>query len=165
MNIWRTTVKSLCNTLMLGLMLTITAVMPANLLGQGRPDPAIVVSISNFDEQMNDVNYLLTASGFPEFKFIASAAIKGYTKGLDTTKSAGVMLYFEEGAETPEALGFLPVGDIEAMLDVIDGMAPLDEEGELYSVTAPDQTKFYFKDAGDYLFVSGNAGLLGGPPQ
>ena len=70
-------VKSVCKSLMMGLLLSMATLMPSQVRAQSQPEPAIVISIANMDEQLKDVKYLLTASGFPELNFIAKAAIKG----------------------------------------------------------------------------------------
>ncbi|MEL7497597.1 MAG: hypothetical protein AAFN77_08300 [Planctomycetota bacterium] len=146
---------------MLSLVLGITALMPSQqLLAQSQPEPAVVISIAKFDEQLKDVNHILTASGFPEMKFIASAAIKGYTKGLDTKRNAGVMLFFSERMEAPDFLAFVPVADIDDMLDVVSGMAEVDEDGDLFVVVAPDGTEILIKEQSGYAFISTNEDML-----
>lgn len=152
--------KSVCKSLMLSLVLGITALLPTGLLAQSQPEPSIVVSIANLDEQLNDVGYLLTASGFPEMKFAVSAA-KVYTKGIDTKKNAGVMLFFNEESQTPDFLGFVPITDIDEMLDVIAGLGPeVDEEDDMYVVVAPDGTEIMIKEQGGYAFISTSEAML-----
>lgn len=146
--------KFLCKSLMLSLMLGLAALMPTGLNAQSAPEPSIVISIAKLDEQMADVNYVLTASGFPEMKFIASAAVKGYTKGIDTKRNAGAMLYFTEESEAPDFVVFVPVSDIDDMLDVVAGFAEVDEDGDFYSIIAPDGTEILIKEQGGYAFIS-----------
>lgn len=147
--------KSICKSLALMLICGVVAMLPVGqAVGQGLPEPAVVVSIAKFKEQMNDVNYLLTASGFPEMKFMAGAMVKGYTKGLDENKDAGVMLYLREDSDAPDFLGFVPVKDIEEMLDVIAGFAEVDEGDDFTTIVADDGTEVMIKEQGGYAFLS-----------
>ena len=75
--------KSVCKSLMMGLLLSIATLIPSQVRAQSEAKPAVVISIANMNEQLKDVKYLLTASGFPELNFIAKAAIKGYAEGVD----------------------------------------------------------------------------------
>lgn len=153
--------KSFCKTLVLGLLIGVMTMLPiGKAYCQSKPEPAIVVSIANFKEQMNDVNYVLTASGFAQFKFMAGAMIKGYTKGLDDGKDAGVLVYFEEDAETPDFLGFVPVKNMEEMLDVIAGMAEVDEGDEFTTIVTDDGTEIVVKESDGYAFFSNKKEML-----
>lgn len=147
--------KSFCKSLLVGLVVGVTAMLPINqAFCQSAPEPAVVISIAKFKEQMDDVSYLLTASGFPEMKFMASAMIKGYTKGLDTDKDAGVFLYFEEGSETPDFLGFIPVTNLDEMLDVVAGMAEVEENGDVVTIITDDGTELSVKESNGFAFVT-----------
>ena len=162
--------KFICKSLALMLMCGVMSILPiGQAVGQSLPEPAIVVSIAKFKEQMNDVNYLLTASGFPEMKFMAGAMVKGYTKGLDEGKDAGVMLYLNEDSDQPDFLGFVPVKDIEEMLDVIAGFAEVDEGDDFTTIVADDGTEFMIKEQGGFAFISNKkemfADLPGNPTK
>jgi len=127
---------------------------------QSLPEPAVVISIAKFDEQMKDVNYLLTASGFAQMKFMAGAVIKGYTKGLDSKRDAGVLLYLSEGKDEPDFLGFAPVDDIDEMLDVISGFAEVDEGEDFTTIITDDDTKLMIKDHNGMAFFSNKSEML-----
>jgi hypothetical protein len=149
------TVKSFCKTLVLGLLIGVITMLPiGKAYCQSPPEPAIVVSIAKFKEQMDDVNYLLTASGFAQMKFMAGAMIKGYTKGLDDGKDAGVLIYFNEESQTPDFLGFVPVTNMEEMLDVIAQMAEVDEGDEFTTIVTDDGTELIVKSQDGYAFFS-----------
>jgi hypothetical protein len=61
-----TNVKSFCKTLVLGMVIGVMTMMPIGKAHcQSAPEPAVIISIANFKEQMDDVDYLLTSSGFP----------------------------------------------------------------------------------------------------
>lgn len=147
--------KSYCKTLVLGLLIGVMTMLPiGQAYCQSPPEPAVVVSIAKFKEQMDDVNYLLTASGFAQMKFMASAMIKGYTKGLDDSKDAGVLIYFNEDSENPDFLGFVPVTDMQEMLDVVAQMAEVEEGDDFSTIIADDGTELLVKQKGDYAFIS-----------
>ena len=148
--------KSVYKSLVLGLLLSIATLIPGQVQAQSAPEPAVVISIANMNEQLKDVKYLLTASGFPEFNFIAKAAIKGYAEGVDFNRNAGVALYFKGDDTTPGVSGFIPVDDLETFLDVIASVADVEEDGEQYIITAPDGTEYTIKEKDGYaLFASG----------
>lgn len=162
--------KSLCKSLMLGLVVGVMTLMPiGKAFAQSPPEPAVVVSIAKFKEQMDDVNYLLTASGFAEMKFMAGAMIKGYTKGLDSNKDAGVLLYFNEGEQTPDFLAFVPVANMDDMLDVVAGMAEV-EEGDDFTVIVPDNgPEVFLKERDGFALISNKKDVInnfsGSPDQ
>lgn len=153
--------KSICKSLVMMLVCGVMTMLPiSQAVGQSLPEPAIVVSIAKFKEQMNDVNYLLTASGFPEMKFMAGAMVKGYTKGLDEGKDGGVLLYLNEDSDEPDFLGFVPVKDIEEMLDVISGFAEVDE-GDDYTTIVPDNgPEILIKEHKGYAFISNKSEMF-----
>ena len=161
-----TKVKSFCKPLLMGLVIGVMTMLPiGKAYCQSAPEPAVVISIAKFKEQMDDVNYLLTASGFAQMKFMASAMIKGYTKGLDADKDAGVMLYFNEESETPDFLGFVPVSDIEEMLDVVAGMAEVEEESDSTTITMDDGTEIILREKDGFAFFSNKAEMLENLPE
>ena len=154
-------VKSVYKSLVLGLLLSIATLIPGQVQAQSAPEPAVVISIANMNEQLKDVKYLLTASGFPEFNFIAKAAIKGYAEGVDFTRNAGVALYFEGEDTTPGVSGFIPVDDLETFLDVVASVADVEENGsDAYTITAPDGTEFEIKEKDGYALFTNQEDLL-----
>ena len=132
---------------------------------QSAPEPAVVISIAKFDEQMNDVNYLLTASGFAQMKFMAGAMIKGYTKGLDSERDAGVMLFLNEDSEEPDVLGFVPVDDIDEMLDVISGFAEVDEGEDVTTIVTDDGQEMMIREKDGVAFFSNKSDMLAELPD
>lgn len=148
-------VKSFCKSLILGLTIGVMTMLPmGKAFCQSPPEPAVVVSIANFKEQMDDVNYLLTASGFPEMKFLAGSFIKNYTKGIDNDKDAGVLVFFNEEVEQPDFVAFVPVTDLEELLDVIAGVADVDEDDDFTTIRMDDGTELIIKENDGYAFIS-----------
>jgi len=135
-------VKSVCKSLMMGMLLSIATLIPSQVRAQSEAKPAVVISIANLDEQLKDVKYLLTASGFPELNFLAKAGIKGYAEGVDFSRDAGVALHFEGENTTPSVSGFVPVEDLEILLDSVSGIAEVEEnEGYALFATKPELIK------------------------
>ena len=150
-----TKVKSFFETLVLGMVIGVMTMTPiGNAYCQSPPEPAVVISIASFNQQMEVVDYLLTSSGFPEMKFMASAMIKGYTRGIDSEKETGVLLYFSEGAQEPDCLAFVPVKNIDEMLDVVAQLAEV-EEGDDYATIVTDQgIELMVKEQGGFAFIT-----------
>ncbi|MFT5302754.1 MAG: hypothetical protein ACI814_003571 [Mariniblastus sp.] len=157
--------KSFCKSLFMGLILSVMTLLPVGqAFCQSAPKPAVVVSIANLSEQLDDVEYLLAQSGFGNMKFMVKTMIKGYTKGLDTSKDAGVMLYFNEGSEVPDFLGFVPVKDIDDMLDIISGMAEVEESGDDIKIIADNGEEFTVREKDGYAFFSNKAEMFDSMP-
>ena len=153
--------KSVCKSLMMGLLLSIATLLPSQVRAQNQPEPAIVISIANMDEQLKDVKYLLTASGFPELNFIAKAAIKGYADGVDFSRDAGVALYFKGEETTPAVSGFIPIEDLELLLDSVAGIAEVEEnKDDSYTIVMPDESEIHVKEKGGYALFGTSPELL-----
>lgn len=153
--------KSVCKSLMLGLLLGVATLIPGQVQAQIQPKPAVVVSIANLNEQLKDIKYLLTASGFPEFNFLAKAAIKGYADGLDFTRNAGISLYFEGDKSEPNFSAFVPIEDLELFLDVISGFADVEENGDDgFTLALPNGTEIHVKANDGYAFFANKSNLL-----
>ena len=153
--------KSVYKSLMLGLVLSIATLIPGLVQAQSAPEPAIVISIANLNEQLKDVKYLLTASGFPELNFFAKAGIKGYADGVDFNRNAGIALYFEGDDTTPGVSGFVPVDDLETVLDAVSEIADVEESGDnKYTITGPDETEYEVIEKDGYAFFASRPDLL-----
>ena len=158
--------KSFCKSLLLATTVAVVSLLPmGKAFSQSLPEPAVVISIAKFDEQMNDVNYLLTASGFAQMKFMAKAMIKGYTKGLDGKRDAGVMLFLNESSEAPDILGFVPIEDIDEMLDVISGFAEVDEGEDVTTIVTDDGQEMVIKERDRVAFFSNKCDMLVDLPE
>jgi len=150
--------KSMLVGLMIGSLNLLSPVPAVN--AQSPPEPAMVISIADISQQIADVNYLVEASGFGQMKFMAQTMIKQYTKGTNPKSPGGVMLYFTEGNQFPDFLGFIPVSNMEDMLDVIAGVAEVDEGGDLIKVTLDDGTELLIKEVEGYAFVSNKEAMF-----
>ena len=150
---------------MLGLLFSVATLIPNQVRAQSQPEPAVVVSIANLNEQLKDVKYLLTASGFPEFNFLAKAAIKGYTEGIDASRNSGVALYFKGDNPVPNFSGFVPVDDLELLLDVISAVADVEDNNDkTYTVVIPNGNEIRIKEKGGFAFFADQQELLDALP-
>jgi hypothetical protein len=127
---------------------------------QSTPEPAVVISIADFSQQLADVDYLIEASGFEQIKFMAQTMIKQYTKGIHTKSPAGVLLYFRDDAEVPDFLGFIPISNLDDLLDTIAGMAEVDEGEDFITIVTDDGTEMLVKQVGDNAFFSNKPEML-----
>ena len=152
--------KSVYKSLVLGMLLSIATLIPGQVRAQAPPEPAVVISIANLNEQLKDVKYLLTASGFPEVNLLVKFAVQAYAEGVDYNRNAGVALYFKGDNTTPSVSGFIPVDDIEAFLDVISAVAEVEEDGDKYMIVAPDGTEYTIKEKDGYALFANRADLL-----
>ena len=145
-----------CNSLLAITFVCATALIaPLNATrAQSAPEPAVVISLADFSQQLADVNYLIEASGFEQIKFMAQTMIKQYTKGINTKSPAGVLLYFREDSEIPDFLGFVPVSNLDDLLDTVAGMAEVDESEDFITIVTDDGTEMLVKQVGDNAFLS-----------
>lgn len=161
-----TNVKPFCKSFVLGLLISVVSLLPVGqAFCQSAPEPAVVVSIAKFKEQMNDINYLMDASGYGQMKFMAGAMIKGYTKGLDADKDAGIMLFLEEDSPVPDFLGFVPVSDMEEMLDVVAGLAEVEEDDDFTTIVTDDGTELLVREHNGYAFISNKKEMFDSLPD
>ncbi len=158
--------KSLCKPFVLSLLVGAMTLLPmSKAFCQSTPEPAVVVSIKQIDEQISDVKYLMEASGFGQMMFFVDAMIKPYTSGIDGKKDAGLMLYFANGSPVPEMVGFLPVTNMDAVLDTVSQMAEIDEGDDMTTIIMDSGQEMSVKMDGDYAFFSMNAGMLESTPS
>lgn len=158
--------KSLCKPFVLSLLITAMTLLPmSKAFCQSTPEPAVVVSIKQIDEQISDVKYLMDAAGFGQMMFFVDAMIKPYTSGIDGKKDAGLMLYFTDDSPMPEMVGFLPVTNMDAILDTVSQMAEIDEGDDMTTIIMDSGEEMSVKMDGDYAFFSMNAGMLESTPS
>lgn len=150
-------------TLILGLFVSVVTLLPiSQAYCQSPPPPAVIISIAEFDEQLNDVKYILTASGFPEMNFMAAAMIKGYAKGVDGKKPAGVLLFFNEDSDEPDFLGLVPVSNIDDILDIISNtsQAEIEEGDDFTTIIPPAGPEIFVKESEGYAFFSNKQSMI-----
>lgn len=158
--------KSLFKPFVLSLLISAMTLLPmSNAFCQSTPEPAVVVSIKQIDEQISDVKYLMDAAGFGQMMFFVDAMIKPYTSGIDGKKDAGLMIYFSDDSPMPEMVGFLPVTNMDAILDTVSQMAEIDEGDEMTTIIMDSGEEMSVIMDGDYAFFSMNAKMLEATPS
>jgi len=131
-----------------------TAFVSQPVAAQSAPKPAAVISIANLEETMGDVDYLVDAAGFGQFKFMIQTQVTHFLKGIDQTRPSGVLLYMDEGAEQPSALGFVPVEELDDLLDTLSGFAEVDEGDDYTTIITDDGNEILIKQVGNHAFIT-----------
>lgn len=149
--------------LMMACLMTMAPLTKA--YSQSAPEPAVVVSIANFEEQMGDVHYILKAAGYGQLKFMADTFMNNYTNGIDRAKNAGVLLYFNDESEIPDFMGFVPVEDLDELLDTIANAAEVEEDDDFTTIITDDGTEILLKEANGYAFISNKKESLASLPD
>ena len=146
--------KTVCKSIVTGClagMFTLVAV--ATTFAQSSPEPAVVISLAPVKEQLSDINHLVEASGFGQLKFFIKTQVKYYTNGIDATRPAGALLYFEGDNPEPKVVVFLPVKDIDDFLDTVSNLAEVDEEDDFIEISANGES-FFATEKGSNVFIS-----------
>ena len=149
--------RNFCLSALVTVALCTTALLPASKVsGQSAPEPAVVVSLAPMGEQMNDIKYLVKASGFGNMNFLIQSQIKHFTAGIDRKRPSGAMLFFEEDDPQPKWLAFVAIEDVESLLDRIADFADVDEGDDYTTITPGDGQEILLKQVDDYLYVADN---------
>jgi hypothetical protein len=127
---------------------------------QSLPKPAAVISIANLDDTLADIDYLVDASGFGQMKFMIQTQITHFLKGVDSTRPSGVLLYMDEGSEQPSAIGFVPVEELDDLLDTLSGFAEVDEGDDYTTIITDDGNEILIKQVGNHAFISDKAEMF-----
>jgi hypothetical protein len=144
-------------------MFTLVAV--ASTYAQSAPEPAVVFSIAPVKEQMKDVNYLVDASGFGQAKFLIKSQIKYWTGGIDSARPSGVLLYFNGDNPVPKTVIFLPVKDIDDLLDTVSNAAEVDDDDDVIKITPSNGETLYAVEQGAHVFISPEEDALKDLPE
>lgn len=130
--------------------------------------PVVVVSISGYDELINDVAFLGKVSDNPGLEQMLVGTLNFVTqgqglKGLDTKRPWGVVLVATSVGVQP--LIFLPVSDSQQLLTALAPMVgePRDAGDGVRVIDYAGQ-KIYLKDQNKWLNFSLDMGLVKSPP-
>lgn len=154
--------NQLCRYLLAGLLagvMTLTAPLQQSH-AQSAPEPAVVISVADFTQQMGDIDYLVEASGFAQMKFMAQTMVKQYTKGIKADAPAGIMMFFTEDSEEPDFLGFVAVSNLDDLLDTISGLAEVDEGEDFTTIITDDETELLIKEVDGNAFFSNKESMF-----
>lgn len=159
-------VKTIFSTMLMAMALVATHLLPQpTVMAQTAAEPAIVISMASIDDQLDDVLYLTEAAGFGQMGNMARMQAEGFLRGVDKKKAIGVMLYFQEGNPEPQALVYVPVTNIDDMLDTISGFAAV-EDVDNYSVIRPDNgPEMFVMEMGGYAVLSPSKDMFDGAPE
>jgi hypothetical protein len=161
-------VNRLLTRLALTTMLAVLAIagMPARQSVAQSMDlqPGIVISVASLDTQFSDVENLVEASGFGQMKGLVRMGASEYVKGLDATRPWGAMLFFEGASPEPEVLAFVPVKDIEDVLDTLAQFADIDGEDGEYVITPDGGVEMHVQVVEGTAFISPNKERLADLP-
>ena len=140
-------------------LIAMFAVVPCQTVNAqkgAQDDAALIVGVESVDDILSEVSYLVGAAGFPEFVPFVTFGAGEYIKGLDKDKPAGMVVSFD--GDTPVFLGFVPVSDIDDVLDTLsDSGFDIDEGDDIITLTTPDGANdVYVKEAKGYAFISDN---------
>ncbi len=158
----RTVFRSMFVLMLLGVM-TMTPFKQA--FSQSAAKPAIVVSMAPMKEQMGDVNYMMSAAGFDQFSFMVKLQTDQFLKGIDRNKASGVLLFFNEDSPTPKSLGFVPIKDMEEVLDTLSNYAEIDEGDNSTTIVLDNNQELILKNVGDYAYFSDDAEMFENIPD
>lgn len=150
---------------MLSLLL---ASQPANLIAQTDMEmsPGVVISIAEVNEHLDDVEHLMGAAGFGQMSGLVRMGASEYIRGLDLEKPLGALVFFDEDTpEQPGLMAFIPVKDIEDVLDTLAPFVDIDEDGDDIILTMNDGTELTTRVAGDYAFMAQDADMLKKLPE
>jgi hypothetical protein len=130
--------------------------------------PAVVVSVSGFDEIMADITWVAQTSGSPQAAFLpamAGASAAPFTKFMDTSKPSGALISLDaSGAQS--VVGFVPVKDLTGLLGALaqQQIGPATDAGNgIKQLQAQGQTVF-LKEGSGFVFLSDKAENLGTVP-
>lgn len=147
--------KVFSKAMITSLILAAISLMPMNQANaQSVAEPAVVVSVAKVAEQLDDIGYLAEASGFGQMSFLIKMQAEQFLKGVDTSKPAGIMMFFREDSETPDALAFFPVSNLDDVLNTISQQAEVDEGDDFTTIIPDEGDELYLREVGGYAFVS-----------
>lgn len=132
--------------------------------GAGAPDkPVVVVSITNIDRLIQDVNYVSGAVGQAQTGGIFAMMAGNFTNGLDRTRPLGVAVTMVDGAPAP--IVFLPTTDIKRFLKSLEAqLGPADELDDGTLAVAVQNNILYIRQQGDWAYGAQSQELLKGLP-
>lgn len=122
--------------------------------------PGVVISLASLNEHFGDIEHLMDASGFGQMKGMVRLLSAEYIKGLDLDRPMGALLFFDAEATEPKFMAFVPVEDIEDVLDTLATVGSLEEGDGAYSIEMPDGTVLHIRSDGAYAFVAEEESLL-----
>lgn len=122
--------------------------------------PGIIISMAPLNKHLGDVEHLVEAAGFGQMKGLVRMGSAEYIRGINADKPMGAMLFFEGDNPEPEVLGFLPVEDIDDVLDTIAQFVDIDDSGDDIFLTTDDGTELTVRVQDGYAFIAQDDSVL-----
>lgn len=161
--------KNLFQMCLMGLALTSLMLAPAQKVSavQSAGEPAVVVSLSNVDEQLKDIRYLMEAAGQGGmYGFLVEPQANNFLKGIDRSQPLGALLYFSDDSPEPNWLALIPVKNMDDVLDTLDQNGiEVNESGSDVEMIGPDGSPIFLRKSGGYAAVSDDKEMLDMTPS
>ena len=127
--------------------------------------PAVVVSLTNIEEHLADVNYLFTAAGQADAAPLVKFFVVPYLEGIDKTKPIGGVVTFQEGQ--PKFVAFIPVTDLNAVMEKVEAQAgPAEDAGNgVKKLTSPDGQELFVKEKNGWALAGNDMALFDHTPD
>ncbi|MGI9517142.1 MAG: hypothetical protein ACR2NP_08860 [Pirellulaceae bacterium] len=154
--------KKLLLKLQLAVAALLVASAPLSAVAQTDMDmePGVVISMASLEEHLSDMEHLVEAAGFGQMAGLVRMGAAEYIRGLDPDKPMGSFLFFHEDTPEPDVLAFVPVKDIEDVLDTLAPFVDIDEDGNDIVLTANDGTEITVREREGYAFIVQDAAML-----
>jgi hypothetical protein len=140
------------STLTLALVTTLTSA-PLASAQTGEMKPVVMVTVNNYDELKQDINFLGSLAGQPELASSFEPFILGFTQGLDKAKPLGVLVQ-SDGMQFGGAI-CLPITNLKTFLANLQafGVTSTELDNGLQQISANGQNLFGKETAG-WTFLS-----------
>lgn len=160
--------KRILLTLQFAIIAILFAGAPLQAVAQSDMDiqPGVVVALANVDEHLSDIEHLMEAAGVGQMSGLVRMGAAEYIRGIDADKPMGALLFFDEdNPEEPTVMAFVPVTDIEDVLDTLAPFVDIDEDGDDIILTANDGTEITTRVVDGYAFMVQDREMLENLPE
>lgn len=153
--------------LLTALLLTAGLLVPADRAAAEELKPFFFVSLSGYDAVVSDLDYVGKLGNNPNLSAAVETLLKAMTQdkglaGLDKTRPWGLVVLpdADNPANNVRVFGFLPVTDLAALLEALQGLGVDAEDGpdgskQLIGENLPPST--FVKQIGAWAFLTNNA--------
>ncbi len=154
--------KKVLLKLQLAVAALLVASAPLSAVAQTDLDmqPGVVISIANLEEHLSDMEHLVDAAGFGQMSGLVRMGAAEYIRGIDPEKPLGAFLFFKEDSPEPQVLAFVPVTDIEDVLDTLAPFVDIDEDGDDIILTTNDGMEVTVREQEGYAFIVQDPAML-----
>ena len=158
--------KKLLLKLHLAVAAMLVASAPLSAVAQTDMDmqPGVVISMASLEEHLSDMEHLVEAAGFGQMSGLVRMGAAEYIRGLDPDQPMGAFLFFKEDTPEPDVLAFVPVTDIEDVLDTLAPFVDIDEDGDDIVLTTNDGTEITVREQDGFAFIVEDAEMLANLP-